>query len=86
MSQQQELFPLPRRLDAEGRPEIMRDDPMPTGPYSVGYTHWEGAGDGFPYTVRCGDGRAIAGQVNSLACAQAIVDALNALASAAATD
>jgi hypothetical protein len=31
----------------------------------------------WPFTVRCGDGRAIAGHVNSRACAEAIVDALN---------
>lgn len=60
---------------------VAHDDPMPPGPYSVGLTHWL-AGDGVehdsrPYTVLCGDGRAIAGHVESRACAEAICAALN---------
>ena len=58
------------------RGEIGRGDPLPAGPYAVGMTLGPN-GAGWPYTVIGGDGRAIAGQVNSQACAQAIVDALN---------
>jgi hypothetical protein len=56
--------------------EIARDDPMPPGPYSVGMTHGP-RGDEWPYTIQCGDGRAIAGHIHSKACAEAIVLALN---------
>lgn len=58
------------------RAEICREDPMPPGPYSVGLCHTE-YGDMEPFTICCGDGRAIAGHVNSRACADAIVAALN---------
>ena len=74
MSVQADLFgavPVKRGLG-----EIARGDPLPPGPYAVGMTHTE-HGDEWPYTVVCGDGRAIAGHVNSKACAEAIVDALN---------
>lgn len=57
-------------------PEIARGDPFPPGPYAVGLVHGP-HGDSWPYTVQCGDGRAVAGHVNSLACAEAIVAALN---------
>lgn len=56
--------------------EISRTDSMPPGPYGVGMTHTQ-RGDEWPYTITCGDGRAIAGHVNSRACAQAIADVLN---------
>lgn len=60
---------------------IAHDDPMPLGPYSIGLTHWQ-AGDGLlhdsrPYTIVCATGQAIAGHVESRACAEAIVAALN---------
>jgi hypothetical protein len=57
--------------------EIGRTDPMPPGPYHVGLTHGPRGDDGWPYTIVCGDGRAIAGHVNSKECADAIVFALN---------
>lgn len=56
--------------------EIARGDPMPSGPYRVGLVHGP-QGDSWPYTIQCADGRAVAGHVNSLACAEAIVAALN---------
>ncbi|MDE2103658.1 MAG: hypothetical protein KGL39_40850 [Patescibacteria group bacterium] len=46
------------------------------GPYSIGLTITS-QGLSQPYVIRCGDGRAIAGHVESRACAEAIVDALN---------
>lgn len=61
--------------------EIARDDPLPSGPYSVGLTK-SPTGDCWPFTVRCADGRAVAGQINSRACADAIAWALNAQADA----
>lgn len=67
--------------DPEMRPAIARDDPLPPGPYSVGLTHWiTGNGevhDGPPFTVVCGDGRAVAGHVESRLCAEAVASALN---------
>jgi hypothetical protein len=57
--------------------EIARDDPLPLGPFSVGLMHGPKGALEWPFTVVCGDGRAIAGHVNSRACAEAIVDALN---------
>jgi hypothetical protein len=59
------------------RGEIARGDPLPPGPYSVGMMHGPGGALEWPFVIRCGDGRAIAGHVNSRACAEAIVDALN---------
>lgn len=63
------------------RAELSSFDPMPDGPYSVGLTYWLG-GDGEdhqgqPFTVLCGDGRAIAGSVPSREIAEAIAAALN---------
>jgi len=58
--------------------EIARGDPMPPGPFSVGMMHGPNGALEWPFTIRCGDGRAIAGHVPSRECAQAIVDALNA--------
>lgn len=60
---------------------IAADDPMPPGPYSVGLTYWWG-GDGIchqgpPWVIECGDGRCVAGHVESRECADAIVRALN---------
>lgn len=60
--------------------ELGDGDEMPAGPYRIGLTHWEGGFDGLPYTVCCGDGRAVAGHVPSREIAQAITDALNARA------
>jgi len=57
--------------------ELGDGDDMPAGPYRVGLTHEEGGFDGPPYTVCCGDGRAVAGHVPSRQIAQAIADALN---------
>jgi hypothetical protein len=59
-----------------GLGEIGRNDPMPPGPYRVGLTHGQ-RGDEWPYTIVCGDGRAIAGHIHSKACADQIVFALN---------
>lgn len=64
----------------KGRPCIARTDPLPPGPYSVGLTkiqHADGYYEGQPYTIVCGDGRAIAGHVDSAACAEAIARAMN---------
>jgi hypothetical protein len=63
------------------RQAITAFDDMPPGPYSVGVTYWWG-GDGVayhgqPFTVTCGDGRAIAGHVESRDCADKIAAALN---------
>ncbi|HYJ44045.1 MAG TPA: hypothetical protein VEW06_06275 [Xanthobacteraceae bacterium] len=60
-----------------GRGEIARGDPMPDGPFRVGMMHGPNGALEWPYTVVCGDGRAIAGHVPSRECAEAIVDALN---------
>lgn len=57
--------------------ELGNGDELPPGPYRIGLTHWEGGFDGPPYTVQCGDGRAVAGHVPSRQIAQAIADALN---------
>jgi len=59
------------------RGEIARGDPLPPGPYAVGMMHGPQGALEWPFTVVCGDGRAIAGHVNSRACAEAIADALN---------
>lgn len=63
------------------RASIADDDPMPPGPFRVDLTYWWGgdgiAHEGRPYTVRCGDGRCVAGHVPSLDCATAIAAALN---------
>lgn len=58
---------------------IARDDPMPPGPYSVGMTIGPRGELEWPFTVVCGDGRAIAGHIHSRVCAGAIVSALNAV-------
>ena len=60
----------------EGRGEFTSQDTMPPGPYKTGLTH-SPAGDGPPWTVVCGDGRAIAGHVPSRDIAEKIVIALN---------
>lgn len=57
--------------------ELGAGDEMPPGPYTVGMTYWEGFGEGPPWTVRCGDGRAVAGHVGSREIAEAIALALN---------
>lgn len=61
--------------------ELDAESTLPPGPYSAGMTHWiSGDGEsheGIPYTVRCGDGRAVAGHVPSREIAEAIADALN---------
>ncbi len=49
---------------------------MPAGPYAIGLTHTP-HGDFPPYTVVCGDGRAVAGHVPSAAIAGEIAMALN---------
>lgn len=68
-------------------PAIAHEDPFPPGPYRIGMTQfWAGAQDeiaqrrgyGRPYTILCADGRAICGHVESRACVEAIVAALNA--------
>lgn len=66
---------LPDRFPLRG--EFGEGDPMPPGPFAIGLTHGE-YGDGLPFTVICGDGRAVAGHVPSRKIAQAIVEALNA--------
>lgn len=69
-------------------PAIAHGDPFPHGPYSVGLTQTlAGGGDpnnplrvtdrGPPYTIQAGDGRAIAGHIDSRASAYAIAAALN---------
>ncbi len=62
--------------------ELDSGSTLPPGPYSIGLTRWLGGDDqqheGLPFTVRCGDGRAIAGHVPSRDIAEAIADALNA--------
>lgn len=64
-----------------GKGELGAGDLMPPGPYSVGLTHWQsGDGelhDGPPWTVVCGDGRAIAGYIPSREIAEEIAAALN---------
>jgi len=62
---------------SRSRGEIARGDPLPPGPYAVSMMHGPGGIREWPFTVVCGDGRAIAGHVPSRECAQAIVDALN---------
>lgn len=57
--------------------ELTSRDALPPGPYGVGLTHTP-HGDSVPWTVTCGDGRAVAGHVPSKAIAEAIVAALNA--------
>jgi len=57
--------------------EIARGDPMPPGPFRVGLMHGPRGEVEWPYTILAADGRAIAGHVNSRACADAIVFALN---------
>ncbi len=49
---------------------------MPPGPYNIGLTHGPN-GDFPPYTVVCGDGRAVCGHVPSAAIAGEIAMALN---------
>jgi hypothetical protein len=51
-------------------------DPLPPGPYAVGLTH-SPRGDSRPFTLVCGDGRAIAGHIESRACADALAEAMN---------
>lgn len=63
-------------VGAPGKGEIGAGDPMPPGPYTVGLTHTP-EGDMPPWTVVCGDGRAVAGHVPSRECAEAIVEALH---------
>jgi len=58
---------------------IKSTDSLPPGPYAVGLTHGPGSYAGPPYAVTCGDGRAIAGHVESKAIAQDIADAMNFL-------
>jgi hypothetical protein len=58
--------------------ELGRGDALPPGPYSVGLTHGMRE-DGPPWTVQCGDGRAVSGHVPSREIAVAIVEALNLL-------
>lgn len=64
------------------RGELGAGDPMPPGPYTVGLTKCEGPDSWYetiPWTVRCGDGRAVAGHIPSLAIAEVVAAALNAL-------
>jgi hypothetical protein len=63
---------LPRGLG-----ELGAGDALPAGTYTIGLTHEENGYSGPPWTVCCGDGRAIAGHVPSREIAQAIADALN---------
>jgi hypothetical protein len=63
------------------RQGIGADDALPPGPYAVGLTHYWG-GDGHahsspPYTVICGDGRAIIADIQSRQIADAVADAMN---------
>lgn len=59
-------------------PSIARNDLLPPGPYKIGMMRGPKGELEWPYTIECADGRAIAGHVNSKACADAIVAALNA--------
>lgn len=59
--------------------ELGSTDSLPPGPYGVGLTHTS-SGDSLPFTVTCGDGRAVAGHVPSRHIAEAIVAALTAWA------
>lgn len=59
------------------RAAVAHDDQMPAGPYTIGLTSTP-HGLSQPYIIRCGDGRAIAGHVESLDVATKIVRALNA--------
>lgn len=56
---------------------ITRDDPLPPGPYRVGQMHGPRGELEWPFTIEAANGQAIAGHVNSKACADAIVQALN---------
>lgn len=60
-----------------GNGELGAGDELPAGPYRVGLTHNEW-GDSPPWTICCGDGRAVAGHIPSFECATAIAEALNA--------
>lgn len=62
----------PPRVAASSAPAI-RCRPAPTASASP---HGPD-GDGPPWTLCCGDGRAVAGHVPSRECAEAIVEALN---------
>ncbi len=64
-----------RNRKPTGQMALTAQEGLPPGPYSVGLTHGP-SGDGEPWTVCCGDGRAIAGSVHSKASAEAIVEAL----------
>lgn len=59
-----------------GKGELGSSDRLPPGPYSVGATIWQ-SGEGPPWTVRCGDGRAVAGHIPSREIAETICAALN---------
>lgn len=59
------------------RRAIAHDDALPPGPYTIGLTNTPN-GLSRPYVIRCADGRAVAGHVESKACAEAICAALNA--------
>lgn len=60
-----------------GQGELGAGDALPPGPYTIGLTHEEYGYSGPPWTVCCGDGRAIVGHVPSREIAQAIADVLN---------
>lgn len=62
--------------------ELGTTDTPPPGPYSVGMTKGPHGETAPPWTVVCGDGRAIAGHVPSREIAQAIALAMNRLAGA----
>lgn len=60
-----------------GNGELSADSFLPRGEFYIGLTH-SPQGDMPPWTVCCGDGRAVAGHVPSKAIAEAIAKALNA--------
>lgn len=69
-------------IERKASGELGDGDAMPPGPYSVGMTKVVATGKSEqkfspPYTVLCGDGRAVAGHVPSREIAEAIVWALN---------
>ena len=71
-------------------PALAAGDPFPTGSYSVGLTKIVAGGTSAlspvrivgleqPWTICCGDGRAIVGWIDSKATAYAVAAALNAV-------
>lgn len=62
------------------RQALTSTDALPEGPYTVGLTKGPGSYSGPPWTVCCGDGRAICGSVHSRETAERIAEALDFMA------